>query len=214
MKEVTITERRHTLTRKLREKYTRPQVEVTTDHNALVVQVHDSTILSDVQRLVQDAALTLGFTCGMFVKHVPALMPWHQQTAAVVSPEASTEPDDSDADCRFWVYLEQSGGCDYTIGCGFKLEPLSAETLEEAIAEVEGSSSNKDDEDEDEDEEGYVNTEGLVRARIFDVKAVYEFDVAGYDRKKEEAAKAAKAEKQRKKDEADFERLKKQLGKT
>jgi cell division protein ZapA (FtsZ GTPase activity inhibitor) len=37
----------------------------------------------------------------------------------------------------FYLWLKQDGtGCDYTIGCGEKMTPLKAETIEEALKEA------------------------------------------------------------------------------
>jgi hypothetical protein len=37
---------------------------------------------------------------------------------------------------RYFYIRRQSGGCDYTIGCGISVEELSADNMEDAIKEV------------------------------------------------------------------------------
>ena len=37
---------------------------------------------------------------------------------------------------RYFLFLNQGGGCDYTIACGEKLVSLEAETMEQAKEEV------------------------------------------------------------------------------
>ena len=36
----------------------------------------------------------------------------------------------------FYLFEEQDGGCDYTIGCGFRLTTLKAKSMEDAEKEV------------------------------------------------------------------------------
>jgi hypothetical protein len=59
---------------------------------------------------------------------------------------------------KYFLYREQSGeGCDYTIGCGSKLEQLEATNMKEAIDEVVGLTSEnwKDDLIEAADQQGF-----------------------------------------------------------
>ncbi len=37
---------------------------------------------------------------------------------------------------KYYVVKKQNGGCDYTIGCGIRIEKLRAKSMQEAISEV------------------------------------------------------------------------------
>ena len=70
---------------------------------------------------------------------------------------------------RYLAVLSQSGGCDYTIGCGINTENLQAESLEEALTQAEELL---------EEHSGERALEGLTvyevsQRRVLDVKNVY-----------------------------------------
>jgi hypothetical protein len=114
---------------------------------------------------------------------------------------------------KFWMLMVQNGeGCDYTIGCGLCAEPLKAQTIEEARKEAEDFFTARD-------EDGWENSHHvnpksesalehvvLVTASEFLPLEKWQEEYLAYRAKKD-------AEEQRKKDEAELERLQKKLGK-
>ncbi len=113
---------------------------------------------------------------------------------------------------RFYLYEEQDGGCDYTIGCGKRLRLLMAASMEQAI--IIATATNPPP-GEDLECDAMLVTSGertLHRARILAVAGEYEIDLqvlachrAGIRRQQETAQKEA-AEK------AELERLKQKYG--
>lgn len=96
---------------------------------------------------------------------------------------------------RFFLKEFQTGGCDYTIGCGTRVTEIEADTLEEAVEKASQE----------------ITTEGegkIYSAVVFAVSEVHEINVQALaDQRraqKQEAAKIAKQEQER----AEYERLK------
>ena len=94
------------------------------------------------------------------------------------------------------VHLYQSGGCDYTIGCGTVVCALEADTYTEALEEVE-----------DLFDEEYDLTL-ISSATIYEVKSQGSFDVDGLRARKRAERKAEIAQAREAKERADYERLK------
>lgn len=101
---------------------------------------------------------------------------------------------------RFYAYLDQDSGCDYTIACGKKLVPIhAATTRDEAIAWVFNEyGAQIDSRDEME----------LSKIHLLDVAAIEALDLGAFAQAKRKAiAIAAQADKEAA-DRAEFERLK------
>lgn len=106
---------------------------------------------------------------------------------------------------KFFLFAEQGGGCDYTIGCGFRLRELKgATTMEEAIAIATS---------EDKHGEFMIDLEDIDEATIYQVSAQYKLPLAKITAQRRAATLARDKEAERAKKEAEFERLKKELGK-
>jgi hypothetical protein len=66
---------------------------------------------------------------------------------------------------KFLLVERQSGGCDYTIGCGIRVTTITAESLEDAIKQCGGNLTEEDlrkDEDEDDEDEDYDDEYSLI----------------------------------------------------
>ena len=98
----------------------------------------------------------------------------------------------------FYLWMKQEGeGCDYTIGCGQKLIPLKASSSAEAVVEASLLIADYDYEELESAlilQGGDIDMMPVVRELVF--------------KKQEEASKLRRERK-----EAEFERLKKELGK-
>lgn len=101
----------------------------------------------------------------------------------------------------FYAYLQQNGGCDYTIGCGNLLITLKAQSLPEAAIEL--NQRIKDD--------GYIGEQQLSKILLIegnsvniDVHSIY--DKIEKERQDEVTKKKEEHEKQ------EFERLRKKFG--
>lgn len=107
---------------------------------------------------------------------------------------------------KYYLIERQSGGCDYTIGCGIRVTQLNAITLEEAKEEA---AENIGD---------YWKGEGEFSIQAAELLEVSEsIDLLRFlDQKKVERGakkRAADEIQQRKKDEEEFARLQRKLGK-
>ena len=113
----------------------------------------------------------------------------------------------------FWLWRKQQGeGCDYTIGCGEKLQPLKEKTLTKAIEEACKIIAMNEP---DYPEEGLVDpdcSEQLIEEAYvvqalekIDVKSIYE-----ENRRKLREESESETEKQEREQ---FEKLKKKFGK-
>ena len=104
---------------------------------------------------------------------------------------------------RFAIYRYQSGGCDYTIGCGISLDylPKKITTMEEAVEYV------VDDEDE-----GDFDLHDLDGCNILEISSQHKIDLAAVLAKANQARKAAAkvAAKEARKEQ--FEELKQEFG--
>ena len=98
------------------------------------------------------------------------------------------------------VELYQSGGCDYTIGCGTVVKSLDATTYTEALEEVEAL---LDDE---------YDLQLISSAMIYEVKSQGSFDVDGLRARKQAERKAEIAEAREAKERADYARLQAKFG--
>lgn len=77
---------------------------------------------------------------------------------------------------RYFLFEEQHGGCDYTIGCGKRLTEIEGVgSLSEAIAKVSATTVNKYGEEEFE-----IITDGewaVEKAKVLEVSGLYEMDL-------------------------------------
>lgn len=107
---------------------------------------------------------------------------------------------------EYYLIERQSGGCDYTIGCGIRVSKLKAKTIAEAkeeAAEDIGSSWHGE-------HEHAINSAGVLEvSRSVDLSAFLDQKKAERVVKRQEAEKI----KQKQKDEEEFARLQKKLGK-
>lgn len=107
---------------------------------------------------------------------------------------------------KYYLIERQSGGCDYTIGCGIRVTQLSAKNLEEAKEEASESI-------------GYYwkgrDECSIQAAELLEVSESVDLSSFLDQKKVEREAKkrAADEVKQRQKDEEEFARLQRKLGK-
>lgn len=103
---------------------------------------------------------------------------------------------------KYVAYLMQNGeGCDYTIGCGKKMITLESTDRESAEKELKDIII-----------EEYSDEVMLSSATIIEVSDEIQIDVKSIYNEKKENEKRLKDEKQKMKDLAEYERLKKQFG--
>ncbi len=109
---------------------------------------------------------------------------------------------------RYYLYEEQRGGCDFTIGCGRRLRLLEdAKSMEEAVAIAEGLNSYG---------ETMVDTEGdsaVALAKILAVADEHAIDLAALHTRRVHAEALADAAAREKAERAEFERLQKKYSK-
>ncbi len=108
----------------------------------------------------------------------------------------------------FYLFEEQNGGCDYTIGCGFRLRLLEATTMEEAIMEVQPRY-----------DDGYLVSglrvlgEGAIdRARILEVVDEVEVNLTAIADRLLNEKRAAEEEYKLRQEQAEYHRLKQKFG--
>ena len=100
---------------------------------------------------------------------------------------------------KFYLYLEQSGGCDYTIGCGKLLTLLQAQTWDEAVAECgEKIGDNRGD-------------SAVAEATLIEVKEERVFDVDAWTAQRAELRRAEAEARQQAAKRAEYERLKREF---
>lgn len=106
----------------------------------------------------------------------------------------------------YYLIERQSGGCDYTIGCGIRVTQLSAKTRDEAMEEAAEEIGNAW-------HEKYEHA--IDSAELLEVAESVDLSEFLNQKKAEREAKerAASEVKQRKKDEEEFARLQRKLGK-
>jgi hypothetical protein len=118
---------------------------------------------------------------------------------------------------KFWLLLVQEGeGCDYTVGCGMRAQPLKAQTIEEARVEAREFFHGPPGDDYEEAWENahYIDPKSesaLARAVLITGSEFLPLDTWRRDYMADCAKR--EAEEQRMRDEAEFERLKRRLGK-
>ena len=92
------------------------------------------------------------------------------------------------------VELYQSGGCDYTIGCGTVVENLKATTYADALEEVEELLE-------------YYGLDRINSATIYEVKSTTGFDVGGVKARRKREREEEAARKKEAKERAELARL-------
>jgi len=104
---------------------------------------------------------------------------------------------------KYMVIMVQNGeGCDYTIGCGVKVEPLKARTVEDARAEAQRIITL----------DGYLERDGAVYKAVL-VTAHEDLPVESWKAGLKAVREAEEAEEQRGRELAELERLKAKYGK-
>ena len=106
---------------------------------------------------------------------------------------------------KYVLVMTQDGGCDYTIGCGIEVTVLESITSEQAFIDAVnvidyygGLSSPK---------------RALSSAVLYEVANEVFIDLEGIRRDRRKKALEVSEAEERKRDEAEFERLKEKLGK-
>lgn len=103
---------------------------------------------------------------------------------------------------KYMVILVQDGeGCDYTIGCGVKVEPLKARTVEDARAEAQRTIMS----------DGYLEREDAVYKAVL-VTDHEDLPVESWKAGMKAIREAEEAEEQRAKELSELERLKRKYG--
>lgn len=118
---------------------------------------------------------------------------------------------------QFLVHTQQNGGCDYTIGCGHRVDLITTESLGAAVEKVRqewfGLRHETPSDPEDEFDGRYTirSGDGIKKVTIYEIGAAVGMDVPGLFREVE-ARKAVK-EKAKKEamDMAQYEALKAQF---
>ena len=104
---------------------------------------------------------------------------------------------------KYLLVMEQDGGCDYTIGCGLKVEPIEASNMQEATAKAFEYLS--------EDREGKLR-EDVDRATLYQIPAESVLDLSGYRNKYKKEQEAQAKVSRENAERAEFERLKSKFG--
>lgn len=105
----------------------------------------------------------------------------------------------------FYAMLFGRGkGCDYTIGCNFRVDPIYAETIEEAEEIVRHRFLGKDGED---GEDGSYSFD-IEDVAIVEASKVWICDLNDYRKKYDENIRKQKEDEQTKKDREIYEKLK------
>jgi len=103
----------------------------------------------------------------------------------------------------YYAHLDQGGeGCDYTIGCGHKLQKLKATSLDAARTEVEALI----------DEDYSSEMTEVAHVKILEVATVLELDVAARYQAIKEKRLAAEEARRLKSEREEFYRLKQKFG--
>lgn len=116
---------------------------------------------------------------------------------------------------KFLIHTQQSGGCDYTIGCGHRIDIITADNLLAAKLFVEqhwfglqGATLMPDSEDEFDGEYAVHQSDGIKRVAIYEIANSFSCDVEGLFRAVEQGkAERARVTKEAK-DRAHYEALK------
>lgn len=99
---------------------------------------------------------------------------------------------------KFIAVLNQSGGCDYTIGCGVEVKKIDAENIETAEKKILKILK-----------EGYPDIDSLKIYEITDEKTV---DLRKFYKEIEDEKESYRQRKQEENDRAEYERLVKKFG--
>jgi hypothetical protein len=96
----------------------------------------------------------------------------------------------------YYLYEEQDGGCDYSIGCGLRLTRLKATNMEDAIKEALPKLCTGD------------NEFGIQRASIIEATQSHKIDVAALKEERDSIVERDRAELNRLKELSELKRLK------
>ncbi len=97
---------------------------------------------------------------------------------------------------QYWLHEKQANGCDYTIGCGIRLQKLEATTLEEAVKLAE-ENMNVD-----------INDYKIVEAQILEVNSIHTIDIPKLKLLLNKQRQLRKQLEQESKDKIEYSRLK------
>ena len=100
---------------------------------------------------------------------------------------------------KYLAYLEQDGGCDYTIGCGISKLIIEAEDIKEAKNKIEEIL-----------EESWLDL--LDRCTLYEISDELKINVDEIYNKAQEREKDRKRKQEEKKDRKEYERLVKKFG--
>lgn len=113
---------------------------------------------------------------------------------------------------KYYLYEEQDGGCDYTIGCGKRLRLIEgATTMAEAIAKAIDRAPNQWG-----DMEEMFDTEGewrVSKAVILEVAEEHVIDIVAVGRSREAARRQEEQQAAQEKEKREYERLRAKFGK-
>ncbi len=109
----------------------------------------------------------------------------------------------------FLAYLNQGQGCDYTIGCGFKIIQLEAGTHEEALKELQEKIVGQWNEDDKRFYEGYTGESALETATLYDVSNITCVPIEKWYKEAREQEEYAKNKVNEQNEKKELQRLKK-----
>lgn len=120
---------------------------------------------------------------------------------------------------QFLVHTQQGGGCDYTIGCGHRVDLISADTLGAAVEKVRqqwfglepGDPSALEDGEKYDGEYAVHPKEGIKKVTIYEIGGVVGMDVASLFREVEGKKAAREKVAKEARDRAQYEALKAQF---
>lgn len=112
----------------------------------------------------------------------------------------------------FFVHFEQSGGCDYTVACGQRLEKLPdhIQTMDDAVKHV--LTYNEEDSHQVSQVGYYGGTDDFKSVKILEVTDSKELDLLDFEHKLNEKVAAAQRAKDEEKERAELARLKEKYG--
>ncbi len=105
---------------------------------------------------------------------------------------------------KFALYLEQDGGCDYTIACGYLLHPLEAATWQEALAEARELLFPLDPDE--------AHWSDVDRVRLLELTTDLTVPLKEWKQEQSAARKAAEASQAEEKERAEYTRLANKYG--
>lgn len=100
------------------------------------------------------------------------------------------------------AYLKQEGGCDYTIGCGFRVIDIAANSMDEAKKVLTQTIA-----------EDYSDEESkLDIAELYEVEQVFMIDAKAIYKQMEDREEAKRQQDEEERERKEFDRLKAKFG--